>query len=70
MVLLHEELLEDLEVYGGPAKEVKPRCQLWASMSRTGFVNAVSEDGRSRLRVLVAIRLREDHVEGILNGAR
>jgi hypothetical protein len=36
--------------------------QLWASMSRTGFVNAVSEDGRRRLRVVVVSRVREDHV--------
>jgi hypothetical protein len=34
-------------------------------MSRTGFVKAVSEDGRRRLRVVVASRLREDHVDRI-----
>ena len=30
----------------GPPKEVKPRCQLWASMSRKGTEETVAPEGR------------------------
>lgn len=34
----------------GPPKEVRPRCQLWASMSMTATFDIASPDGRSALR--------------------
>jgi len=67
MVLLHEELLEDLEVYGGSAKEVKPRCQLCASMSRKDISDMVAPvEGRRVVRAFLMEMWRRERRDGIV----